>query len=116
MGAGGILRKLITEHPLFSYFVLTYAITWAFLVPFVYLYRVVLDQSFEPWLLVFLPGAYGPTIAALLMTYALNGRHGIRDLLAKLLIWRVRWEWYFFVILVPIALLILSISLSDYRV
>ena len=112
---GGILRKYISEHPLFSYFVLTYAITWIFLVPFVYLYRVVFDQSFNPWLLVFLPGAYGPTMAALLMTYALKGRTGIRDLLAKLLIWRVRWKWYLFVILVPIALLILAIGLSDFR-
>ncbi|TDI68199.1 MAG: CPBP family intramembrane metalloprotease [Bacteroidetes bacterium] len=111
----GILRKFIAKHPLFFYFFLTYAITWVFLIPFVYIWRVVLDQSFELWLLVFLPGAYGPTIAALIMTHLLKGKRGIRDLLAKLLLWRVRWKWYFFVILVPITLLILAISLSDFR-
>ncbi len=112
---GGVLRKFIAEYPLVSYFVLTYAITWTFLIPFVYLWRVVLDRSFEPWLLVFLPGAYGPSIAAIIMTYLRKGRSGIRDLLAKMLIWRVRWKWYFFVILIPITLLILAIGLSEFR-
>ena len=112
---GGILRRLISEHPLLAYFVLTYAATWIFLGPFVYLWRVVLDRSFEPWLLVFFPGAYGPTIAALLMTYVLEGRKGIKHLLAKLLIWRVPGIWYLCVILLPIALLLLAVGFSDFR-
>jgi membrane protease YdiL (CAAX protease family) len=112
---GGTLRRLISEHPLFSYFVLTYAVTWVFLGPFVYLWRVVLDRSFEPWLLLFFPGAYGPTIAALVMAYVLEGRTGIKHLLAKLFIWRVPGRWYFGVIFLPIALLILAVGLSDFR-
>lgn len=112
---GSILRRLITEYPLLGYFVLSYVASWIFFGPFVYLWRVVLDRSFEPWLLVFFPGAYGPTIAALLMIYALEGRRGIKQLLAKLLIWRAPWMWYLGVILVPIVLLMLAIGLSDFR-
>ena len=112
---GAILRRLITEHPLLTYFVLTYAATWIFTGHFVYLWRVVLDRSFEPWLLIFLPGAYGPTIAALLMTYVLEGRRGIKQLLTKLLIWPVPGMWYLCVLFLPIALLTLAVGFSEFR-
>ena len=55
------IADVCARYPLLSYFLLAYAVSWAFFVPFVCLWRVVLDGHFEWWLVVFLPGAYGPT-------------------------------------------------------
>ena len=43
-----------------------------------------------------LPGAWGPTIAALILTYRSHGKTGIKQLLKKLLIWRVPFKYYIF--------------------
>lgn len=110
----GNLREIIIQHPLLAYFILTYAVTWAFLGPFVYLWRVVLDESFEWWLIIFLPGAYGPTIAALVMAHLLQGRLGIKELLSTLLIWQAHWKWYLFIAFTPVALLILAVILAGF--
>jgi membrane protease YdiL (CAAX protease family) len=99
--------------PLLSYFLLAYAISWVFFGPFVYLWRVVLDGHLEWWLVVFLPGAYGPTIAALIMSSIIGGRPGVKQLLATLLMWRVGWGWYLFAGLLPVALLGLAVLLSS---
>ena len=57
---GQRIADVCIRHPLLSYFLLTYAISWSFFVPFVYLWRVVLDGQFKWWVIVFLPGGYGP--------------------------------------------------------
>jgi uncharacterized protein len=45
-------------------------------------------------MLLWIPGGYGPTFAALIVTGVLTGKTGIRTLLKRLLIWRVGWPWY----------------------
>ena len=107
------IADVCARCPLLSYFLLAYAVSWAFFVPFVYLWRVVLDGHFEWWLVVFLPGAYGPTIAAVVLAGVIDGKQGVKRLLAKLLIWRVGWVWYLFAGFLPIALLGLAVFLSS---
>jgi CAAX protease family protein len=107
------IANVCTRHPLLSYFLLAYAISWTFFVPFVYLWRVVLDGQFEWWLIVFLPGGYGPTIAALVMAGVIGGKQGVKRLLATLLVWRVGWVWYLFAGFLPIALHGLAAFLSS---
>lgn len=108
------IADFCTRQPVLSYFLLAYAISWTFFVPFVYVWRVVLGGQFEWWLIVFLPGAYGPTIAAIVMAGVIGGKQGVKRLLATLLIWRVRWEWYLFAGFVPVAMLGLAALLSSY--
>jgi membrane protease YdiL (CAAX protease family) len=110
----GRIADFCTHHPLLSYFLLAYAISWAFFVPFVYLWRVVLDGQFEWWLIVFLPGGYGPTIAALVMAGVIGGKQGVKRLLATLLVWRVGWVWYLFAGLLPVALFGVAAFLSSF--
>jgi len=107
------LRAFCSRHPLLSYFLLTYAISWAFFVPFVYLWRVVLDGQFRWWMIAFLPGAYGPTIAAIVLAGVLDGKPGVKQLLAKFCIWRVSSVWYLFAGLLPVALFALAAFLSS---
>ena len=77
------------RHPLIAFVILAYALTWALTIPFVYCWRVVLERELAPWLLIFFPAPFGPTFAALIMAWRLEGRGGVRRLLGRFLIWRV---------------------------
>jgi uncharacterized protein len=106
------LRRLLIRHPLVSFFVLTYALTWL---------------AWSPWYLSesgvgLLPfdgegmSAYlntvalilGPTLSAFVMTGATEGRGGVHRLLRRIVLWRVGFRWYLFVLLGIPALVVLS--------
>lgn len=98
------LTSWIKRYPLLAYSGLAFGLTWPLmlaevlgswgLIPF----RLTLAGT-GLWLV--LPLAYGPTIAALLVTGITSGRSGIRTLLSRLLIWRVGWRWYGATLLLP---------------
>jgi membrane protease YdiL (CAAX protease family) len=96
------LAILLKQHSVIAYFVLAYAISWAFEIP--------LAASAQGWLPVPVPPAlhylasFGPMLSALVVTTATEGRHGIRQLLAGILKWRVGLGWILFSTLSPIAL------------
>ena len=98
-----------------SFFGLTYLISWAFLTPFVVLWHTSLDQTIPLWALIFLPGAYGPTVAALILTRRKGGTVAVQDLLRRLLMWRVSLVWYAFALFVPIAVVAVAVALSSFR-
>lgn len=94
------------RHPLISFVLLAYGLTWLFSIPFVYCWRIVLDQEFAGWLLIFFPAPYGPTFAALLMTWKLEGRAGLSQLLRRLTIWRVGWlPWMVALFICPLIVM-----------
>lgn len=105
----------MSRNVLASYFGLTYLVTWSFTIPMVYTWRVILEGSFSPWLLVFLPAPFGPTIAALIMTHRLEGKEGVKALLSKVLVWRVHIIWYACIFLLPTAWVLCSVALSSFR-
>jgi membrane protease YdiL (CAAX protease family) len=73
--------------------------------------------SFGP--LVYTAILAGPCVAGLLLTGMIDGRPGLRDLLARLRRWRVEWSWYAFAfvpaVLVTATALSLSLAFSDFR-
>lgn len=75
---------------LLYYFLLTFVISWLLWSPFYFL-----EDVGDFWVL---PGAWGPTIAAIILTYYHGKGSGVRDLLRKVLIWKVSWRYYFFAI------------------
>jgi uncharacterized protein len=108
----GGLKDLLTRHPLLSFFAIAYALTWL---------------AWSPWYLSesgvgLLPfdgegmSAYlntvalilGPTLSAFVMTGATEGRSGVRRLLRRIVLWRVGFGWYLFVLLGVPALVVLS--------
>jgi membrane protease YdiL (CAAX protease family) len=103
------------RHPIVAYVLLTYALSWAFLIPFVWLWNTVLERRLAWWHLIFLPGGYGPSIAAVIMAGVTRGRTGVQRLLGKLLLWRASWRWYLFAALTPFVALTLAVSLSSFR-
>ena len=107
-GRGGLLAR----HPLTSFFVLAYALSWL---------------GWSPWylseagvgLLPYDGGKFslfvnvaalvlGPTLSAFVVTGATEGREGVRRLLGRIVLWRVGFRWYLFVLLGTPAIVVLS--------
>jgi uncharacterized protein len=95
------LRRLISAHPLVAYFVIAFAGTWAFLLPFA-LSRNVNGLGLLPFtlpdiafILAFVLGTLaGPALASLAVTAVTSGRAGVGQLLRRCVRWRVGIGWY----------------------
>lgn len=88
----------------YQFFVLTFLISWLLWSPFYFF-----DDFNEFWAL---PGAWGPTLAALLLTFREKGRRGVRSLLKKVLIWRVGLKYYLFAIFTFFCIATASVLLN----
>jgi uncharacterized protein len=85
----------VRRHPIITFFVLTYAISWGFL-PI---------ESVR-----FLPS--GPLLAALIVIPITQGWVGLRELGSRMIRWRVRWYWYAVAIGVPLAVHLAIVGLN----
>ena len=103
------LRIWIKQHPLVSFFALSYAIAWTVWI---------LIGILAPDLLTTLSlvGAWAPTLSAILLTGIISGKAGIRELLRRGLHWRVGIQWYaivlFGIALIGVAAIALHVSLG----
>ena len=91
-----IIRAFIERHPLLSYFALTFAISWGGFVLVVGPGGVPGTGSQLDTLATFVVLAMlaGPSVAGLLLTGLVDGKAGLRELLSRLLRWRVGARWY----------------------
>jgi membrane protease YdiL (CAAX protease family) len=86
------MAQLVRRYPLVTFFVLAFGITWMVWVP-----RAAgapLDIVGQAW-------TWAPAITALLAAALTGGRAAVRELGARLVRWRVGWQWYLVVILGP---------------
>jgi len=104
-------RSLLQLHPIASYFLLTFAISWtaAFLVAAPKLLRG------EPLpkltsILMFPAMLLGPVISGILLTVRVDGKPGWRGFLSRAMRFRIPARWYASLLLPPIAVL-LTLSL-----
>jgi membrane protease YdiL (CAAX protease family) len=88
------MAQLMRRHPLVTFFLLAYGLTWAIQIPVA---AGVLEGS--GWRAV----TWVPAIAALLAAALTGGRGALRELGSRLVRWRVGWQWYLVVILGPAA-------------
>jgi membrane protease YdiL (CAAX protease family) len=65
-------------------------------------------KSDVPYALYYL-GSFGPALSALLVTALTEGRTGLRDLLSRILKWRVKFGYLAFAVLAPIGLFIVAV-------
>src|SRR5215203_4542939 len=89
------------RHPLLSFFVLAYALSWILESPLVLLGDTLTDT--QGWVLVILASNV-PSLLAVALTAIVYGRGALRKLLRGLLSWRVEPRWYLVVVLGPVAL------------
>jgi uncharacterized protein len=105
-------KDLLTRHPLLSFFALAYALTWLAWSPW-YLSEsgvglLTFDGEGMSAYLNSVALILGPTLSAFIMTGATEGKDGVRRLLRRIVLWRVGFGWYLFVLLGIPALVVLS--------
>jgi hypothetical protein len=83
--------SVIRRHPVVTFFLLAYALTWAAL----------------PWQSFFVPGVL---ISALIVVSLTEGVAGLRAMGARLIRWRVNWIWYALALAVPLTVRFASIA------
>ena len=86
------------------FFGLSFLIAWAVWIP-VGIFAP--EQS-----ALILPGAWAPTIAALLLTWSSAGGSGVRELLRGFVKWRVGVRYYLFAIFAALGIALLAIALD----
>src|SRR5215218_6455722 len=94
------LWSVIKRHPIITFFVLTYALSWILESPLVFLRDSVTDTQ---GLVLILLASNVPSVLAIVLTAVVLGRGSLRKLLARLVIWRVNPLWYL-VVVVPAVL------------
>ncbi len=93
------IKALLARHPLVSFFVLAFAGTWLFELPYVLSeYGAGLLPTRSPVLIWTSPASIfmGPFLAAFVMTGVTEGRAGVRRFLRRFVLWRVGLRWYLF--------------------
>jgi len=93
--------SLVKRHPIITFFVLTYALTWAIESPLVFLTDSITDTQ---GLILVILASNVPSVMAIVLTAMVFGWGALRKLLGRLLIWRVNPLWYLLLVLGPAAL------------
>jgi uncharacterized protein len=110
------LSVSIKRHPLFTYYALTFAISWGGIL-------LVIGgpggipgtpEQFETMLpFLILAMLAGPSVTGILLTSLVNGREGLREVLSRLLRWRVGARWYAIALLTaPLLMTAIPLALS----
>jgi membrane protease YdiL (CAAX protease family) len=87
-------RQLLRDHPLLAFFVLTYILTWALVLPFGVFFTA------------------GPLLAAVTVVSLTRGRAGFAELGRRLIQWRVRAVWYALAVAVPVGVQLLTFGIN----
>jgi membrane protease YdiL (CAAX protease family) len=95
------VAQVMQRHPVATFFLFAFAITWVVWVP-----RAAASQGLLVTDLPIVVGqvwSWGPAIAALGAAALTGGRTALRELGARLVRWRVGWQWYLVVLIGPAA-------------
>lgn len=107
------------RHPVLAYYALTFAISWGAILLAICGFGGIpaTREQFQAQLPVaMLAMLGGPSVAGLLLTGLIHGRAGLRELLSRLLRWRVGARWYAVALLTaPLVLMgtLLALSLTS---
>lgn len=108
------MKNLLRAHPLVSFFVLAYAVTWLLWAPVVFAGVPAFSETRHIPTVYALPGvAIGVTGSALLMTAVTQGRAGLHRLWQRLTCWDVGLGWYLVALLViPLGQLLITAAVA----
>jgi membrane protease YdiL (CAAX protease family) len=109
------IKALIKRYPLLSYVALSFAISWGGVLivagPGELLGTKEMSEALFP--IVVLATLAGPSVAGILLTGLVYGKAGLRELLSRLLRWRVGVRWYAVALLTaPLTMLAGLLALS----
>lgn len=97
--------SVVRRYPLLAFYLLACAITWSVWVPQAAYWGGLLPFKVPAIFLAI--GAFGPTLSAIILTAVNGGKASLRELLDRLLLWRVGAKWYILALF-----LVASIGLS----
>lgn len=100
------MREIVKNHSLISYFVIAYAFTWAIGFTMAASVQGVIDVKIPPS--VHFLTAYGPLISAFVVTGLVSGSAGIRELVGRMVRWRVGILWIFIALFSPVLLYLIA--------
>ena len=107
-------QVFLKRHPVTTYFVLTFIITWGGILLVVGPTALVSRNfQFLPMVFAYSFMLAGPSLAGILLTGLFYGRAGLRELLSRLLRWRVGALWYVVALLTaPLLMMAVLLALS----
>jgi membrane protease YdiL (CAAX protease family) len=94
------MKAMLTRKPLWGFFILSFAISWVLWIPLMYGHFKYGWTTWEgnPWTnirtVLGILGSLGPAISAIVLTYSLEGKVGVRLLIKRMLLWRVNVVWW----------------------
>lgn len=108
-------KSFIKKHPVLAYYALTFAISWGGILMMIGMGGILgteeISDSVMPF--VYLATLLGPSVAGLLLTGLVDGKAGYRELLSRLLAWRMGARWYAAALLtVPFLVSLILFGLS----
>ncbi len=103
------MKSIVKKWPVVSFLVLNYAVSWTFLYP---AYRLIIQHDKIPSLAyIGLVGAYGPSIAAILISW-IDDPKSVKALLKKIILIKFPVKYYLLILCVPVVAYILSHTVS----
>jgi hypothetical protein len=111
-------RTWLRSRPVPTYYALVFAISWGGILLAVGPGGLV-NSTANPQQLtqfIYVSALAGPSVAGVLMTGLIHGRPGLRDLLSRVLHWRVGLRWWLVALLtapILMAAIIFSLSLTS---
>lgn len=109
------IRAFVKRHPVLTFIALTFVISWGAILLVIGTGAVPLNPAHVGTLITLGYPAMlaGPTVAGLLLTGLMYGKAGFRDLLSRLVRWRVGIHWYAVALLTaPLTMLGVLLALS----
>jgi hypothetical protein len=100
------MKTFVKQHPLVTYFTLTYLFSWSVFVPLA-LKKHELIHFPVPFSIYYL-ASFGPLLAAIITTGIIGGSECLKELIGRMFRWHVRPVWWI-VALSPILLLLVTI-------
>lgn len=94
------ITTILTRNPLFSFFFLSYLISWILWIPLLYGHFKFGWTNWEgdSWTnyktMLGILGSFGPAISAIIMTYLIDGSNGVKLLLKRVIQWRINILWW----------------------
>ena len=108
------IKAFVKQHPILTYYAVAFAISWGAILILVGFGGFLSTTSTSPtFALVGFTSILGPSVAGILMTALVDGRAGFRELLSRLLRWRVGLRWYAVALLTaPLVTILTLLALS----
>jgi len=98
---------------LLLYFALAYLISWTIWLPLILpkygIHVLPVLPKYHHYL-----GSFGPMIAAFIVKYISDGWMGVKDLLKRIVQWKVKWVWYIVVLIIPVLLVLAAGYIDEF--